>query len=126
MAFIARIPADKKMLGVCLGFQALAIHAGYKLKNLPNVLHGATKQVVFNKDKLLYQNIQEPLETGHYHSWVINSQGSPDTLDICAYFDNIPASFQVKGKPWFAVQYHPESILTPQGKNILENWLEYR
>jgi anthranilate synthase component 2 len=125
LPFIQRIPKDVKVLGVCLGFQALAMHHGAELKQLSTVLHGAKQHLKFDHNKVLYTGIEEPIETGHYHSWIVDIEKLGDQLDICASFVGIPASFQIKDKPWFGVQYHPESILTKHGRKILENWLAY-
>lgn len=117
--------SSKKMLGICLGQQAIGEVFGGSLVNLDKVYHGiATSINVLVTDEALFQNLPKQLEVGRYHSWVINPTDFPEALEVTASAENgeIMAirhkTFNVKG-----VQFHPESILTPHGKTIISNWI---
>jgi len=115
----------KSILGVCLGLQAIAEVFGGLLINLDTVCHGiATPIKVTEKDNHLYRNIPETFDVGRYHSWVV-SPDLPSDL-IATSVDEVGHIMSVKHKTLDVrgVQYHPESILTPQGKQILKNWIE--
>lgn len=111
----------KSILGVCLGHQALAEVYGGTLKNLDTVMHGVSRNVRVLKADMLFDNIPELFEAGRYHSWVIDN---PGILEVIAEDDdkNIMA---VKHPQWnvYGVQFHPESIMTPEGMNIMSNWI---
>ncbi len=123
---VIRQYADKKsILGVCLGHQAIAEVFGGKLINLPKVLHGkAIHTRVTDKEEPLFFGCPEHFETGRYHSWVIDPGSMPHDLRITAMDEKelIMAvshiEYDVKG-----VQFHPESIMTPAGRQILSNWV---
>lgn len=117
--------SSKKILGICLGQQAIGEVFGGSLVNLDKVYHGiATSINVLVADEILFQNLPKQLEVGRYHSWVINPADFPEVLEVTASAENgeIMAirhkTFNVKG-----VQFHPESILTPHGKTIISNWI---
>ena len=123
---IQKYAATKSILGVCLGQQAIAEVFGAKLLNLEKVYHGvATKITVCADDELLFSGIEREFEVGRYHSWVVSNDGFPDVLAVTSTDENGEImsirhrKFEVRG-----VQFHPESILTPDGKRILENWLD--
>lgn len=115
-----RIP----ILGVCLGHQAIAEVFGAKLKQLDSVKHGVSSKILETDDENLFRNIELPLQVGRYHSWVVDDVDFPADLIITSKdeFGNI-MSLKHKNYPISGVQFHPESILTPQGKLILKNWL---
>ncbi len=124
---IKEFAASKKILGICLGQQAIAEVFGGNLINLENVFHGvATSISIVDKEELLFKNLKSKIDVGRYHSWVVNETNLPSELVITAVDENhqIMAlrhqTFNVRG-----VQFHPESILTPTGKTILSNWLEF-
>ena len=117
--------STKSILGICLGQQAIGEVFGGKLENLNQVFHGvATEIEVIEPNDLLFQNLPSKFEVGRYHSWVISKENFPEDLEITSIDTNgeimsiSHKKFDVKG-----VQFHPESILTPNGKQILENWL---
>lgn len=123
-AIIKEFGAFKSILGVCLGMQAIAEVYGGKLINLEHVFHGvATNMHVEKKDPLFYE-IPANTSVGRYHSWAMDSQNVPVELEVIANStDNCimairHKSFSVKG-----VQFHPESVLTPFGKQMIKNWL---
>jgi len=119
------IVINKKTLGVCLGMQALALASGCKLKNLNDVHHGVSHELINpNLDTLLYRDIELPLMVGRYHSWVVDESTLKDDWIITSKDSQgeIMSMEDKKGK-FFAIQFHPESVLTPQGRKILRNYL---
>lgn len=125
-ALIRRYAPTKKILGVCLGMQAIGEVFGGTILNLNNVFHGvATPINIINPHEEIYKNIPKKIEVGRYHSWVISPENFPNELIITAVDEHQQImsikhhSFNVHG-----VQYHPESILTKHGKKILTNFLE--
>ncbi len=115
----------KSILGVCLGHQAIGEVFGGELENLSSVFHGvATPCHLSTKNCQLFQGLPEQIEVGRYHSWVVKQEGFPEELEITATDDNNyimglqHKKYDVKG-----VQFHPESVLTPDGERILRNWL---
>lgn len=122
---IATYSPSKSILGVCLGQQAIAEVFGGSLSNLEKVYHGvATKVNITVEDEALFNGLGKQIEVGRYHSWVVNTQEFPDSLEITSMDENGQImslrhkTFDVRG-----VQFHPESVLTPDGKKILENWV---
>lgn len=116
----------KPILGVCLGLQAIGEVFGAKLKNLPKVYHGIQTQVnlVGNTNSILFQGMESDFEVGRYHSWAIDAQTVPDELLITSYdLDGEIMSIQHRDHAVYGVQYHPESILTPKGSKIIENFI---
>ena len=116
---------SKPMLGVCLGQQAIAEVFGGKLINLNKVYHGvATSIEVIEEDSVLFKDLPKKLDVGRYHSWVVEQL--PDALIPTSYDENGQImSIKHRDFPVFAVQFHPESVLTPLGKKILENWVNH-
>ncbi len=120
-AFQRNIP----VLGVCLGMQALAIHAGDSLYNQEIVKHGLTEEIRLTRtDSLFYQGIPEVTEVGLYHSWAVRlNEHSPYTPT--AFSENgVLMSMEIPEKKIYAVQFHPESILTPEGLKMIRNFVE--
>lgn len=126
MKVIEKYEKSKPILGVCLGLQAITEFYGGKLLNLKDVLHGMALQTnILDKNNVLFKNINEnTIQTGHYHSWVADKKDFPKTLQITSEDEqgNI-MSISHKTLPIHAVQFHPESILTPNGKTIIQNWI---
>ena len=114
----------KPILGVCLGHQAIGEAFGGKLENLSNVFHGVATPCHLTSDDALFFGISKDFTVGRYHSWVVSKEAFPDCLEITAESDDgqIMAlkhkTLNVRG-----IQFHPESILTPDGKKMLQNWL---
>lgn len=121
---IKKYAPTKSIFGVCLGQQAIAEAFGGTLINLSEIYHGvATESTQINEHKL-FKNLPETLEVGRYHSWAVNPENFPDELEITSVDKNgMIMSLKHKNYDVHAVQYHPESILTPKGKQILENFL---
>lgn len=122
---IKEFSSSKSILGVCLGHQALGEAYGAKLKNLKNVFHGVALPVLFENEEPLFKNIKNPMTAGRYHSWSIDEEAFPDHLAIIArdQFNNIMA-IKHKHLRLYGVQFHPESIMTPFGSEIINNWLK--
>lgn len=121
---IAKYGATKSIFGVCLGQQAIGEVYGGTLSNLDKVYHGvATKVKTVVDDELLFQGLENEFEVGRYHSWVVDAT-LPDVLEATSFDENGQVmslrhkTFDVRG-----VQFHPESVLTPDGKKMLENWV---
>ena len=127
LPLIERYAATKSILGVCLGHQAIGQAFGGKLTNLSTVFHGiATSAKLINRQlKDLYEGLDDTIEIGRYHSWVVDQQGFPESLEITAVDDqNYIMGLRHKQYDVQGVQFHPESVLTPQGKTIIRNWLK--
>lgn len=125
LALIREFAATKSILGVCLGHQAIAEVFGGTLLNLPNVYHGIRQDIeVVNRTDLLFENLPTPLTVGLYHSWAVSSVGFPDVLEITAYSpDDVVMALRHRRFDVRGVQFHPESYMTPSGRQLLENWL---
>lgn len=123
---IKEYAASKSILGVCLGQQAIGEAFGGKLTNLSKVYHGvATPCKIIKEGVDLFAGLTEEFEVGRYHSWVVSRDGFPDELEITAVDDNdMIMALQHKTLDVRGVQFHPESVLTPQGEQILRNWLK--
>jgi len=115
----------KPILGVCLGQQAIMEVFGGTLENLDQVYHGiATTIKVIVEDEPLYKDLPKKLEVGRYHSWVVN-QTLPEVLEATSIDENGHImSLRHKDYDVRAVQFHPESVLTPDGKKMIKNWIE--
>ena len=114
----------KPILGVCLGHQAIGEVFGGKLENLSDVFHGvATEGTQFGNDEIC-SGLPNRITMGRYHSWVVSKEGLPECLEVTAESDEgqIMAlkhkTLNIRG-----IQFHPESVLTPDGKKIIQNWL---
>ncbi len=125
LPLIKEYAATKSMLGVCLGHQAIAEAFGGKLINLTTVFHGvATPVSIESKHSKILQGLPDTIEVGRYHSWIVSDDGLPDVLEVTARDANgyimgmQHKTFDVQG-----VQFHPESVLTPDGEKIMRNWL---
>lgn len=123
-AIISRYATTKSILGICLGQQAIAEVFGGSLVNLDTVYHGvATNVSITVDDETLFEGLEKQIEVGRYHSWVV-SNDLPEELEATSFDGNGQIMslrhriYDVKG-----VQYHPESVLTPNGKQILKNWI---
>lgn len=124
-AVIAKYASTKSILGVCLGQQAIGEVFGGTLSNLDKVYHGVATMVKTSvDDELLFEGLGNKFEVGRYHSWVVNAE-LPEVLEATSFDENGQVmslrhkTFDVRG-----VQFHPESVLTPNGKKILENWVK--
>lgn len=115
----------KSIFGVCLGQQAIGEVFGADLINLEEVYHGvATKVSQSTTDELLFEGLENHFEVGRYHSWVVAEKNLPECLEVTSYDENGQImSLRHKELDVRGVQFHPESVLTPNGKKMLENWI---
>ncbi len=119
------LPSPIPMLGVCLGHQAIAESFGGSLYNLPEVYHGISTPADIIADSPLFNGLGKKVDVGRYHSWAVDKESLPDCLEVTAVdSEGIIMALQHKVLPVYGVQFHPESILTPQGMTIIENWLK--
>ena len=125
MDVIRKYAGRKPMLGVCLGHQAIGEAFGAKLTNLSEVYHGvATPCTQFGND-VIFDGLDKCIEIGRYHSWVVDRSGFPDCLDVTAVSgDGCIMGLKHKNYDIHGIQFHPESVLTPDGKKMVRNWLE--
>ena len=125
LPLIKEYAATKSIFGVCLGQQAIAESFGGSLSNLSKVYHGIATDVQLTNPSTLFEGLPNTFKVGRYHSWVVNEADLPKELIITSkdeegYIMSLEhSSYDVKG-----VQYHPESVLTPDGAKIISNWLK--
>lgn len=114
----------KPMFGVCLGLQALAEVYGATVDHAPTIMHGKTS-LVEHVDDEIFAGVANPMTATRYHSLAVEPDSVPDALEVTAWTqgDHIVQGIRVKGKPMFAVQFHPESVMTQDGYRLLANWL---
>lgn len=143
LPLIKEYAASKSMLGVCLGHQAIAEAFGGKLVNLRTVYHGvATPVKIGNGERVmgnvitssftihhsrwgLFNHLENIIEVGRYHSWIVSDENFPEELEVTARDENgYIMALQHKHYDVQGVQFHPESVLTPDGETILRNWLK--
>jgi len=124
-AVIQKYGPTKSIFGVCLGQQAIGEVYGGTLSNLDKVYHGvATTVKTIVNDELLFEGLDSTFEVGRYHSWVVDAN-VPDVLEITSIDENGQVmSLRHKTYDVRGVQFHPESVLTPDGKKMLENWVK--
>ncbi|MGE0561627.1 MAG: aminodeoxychorismate/anthranilate synthase component II [Flavobacteriales bacterium] len=122
---IKHYSSTKRILGVCLGMQAIGEVFGGRLKNLNQVYHGvATNLKIIESSDLLFNGIPQNIQIGRYHSWVVDSENFPLDLKITSIDDNGQImSLKHQTYQLYGVQFHPESILTEYGKEIIANFL---
>lgn len=115
--------AKKPVLGVCLGHQAIAENFGAELWNPSEVFHGISTNI-FHNNSFLFEGLPSPFKAGRYHSWLVREETLPETLVVTARDEagNVMAIEHTTQKKC-GVQFHPESIMTPEGSLIINNWL---
>lgn len=120
---IAKYAPSKSIFGVCLGQQAIGEVFGGSLINLDTVYHGIATQIKIIKEDPIFAGLPKEIEVGRYHSWVVNPD-LPEVLEATSIDENGQVmSLRHREYDVCAVQFHPESVLTPEGKKILENWI---
>lgn len=130
LPLIKEYASSKPILGVCLGHQAIGEAFGGKLVNLSTVYHGvATEIEVSSQESVvrsgLFEGLPDKIEVGRYHSWIISDESFPDELEVTARDENnYIMALQHKKYDVQGVQFHPESVLTPDGEKIIRNWLK--
>ena len=121
---IKTIGKEIPLLGVCLGHQAIGEVFGAEVINAPDLMHGKSSKVKHNGNGV-FLNVNQNFSAGRYHSLIINSDSVPDELEVTSKTDdNIIMGIKHKEYPIEGIQFHPESILTPEGEKIIKNWLE--
>lgn len=126
MELISEFHTTKPILGVCLGMQAIAEFFGAKIYNMRKVYHGIKQKIIINTNEVLFSTLSKSQMVGLYHSWAVSEENLPAELSITAKStDEIIMAlahkmFNVKG-----VQFHPESYITENGKQMIENWLSF-
>ena len=114
----------KPILGICLGHQAIGEAFGAKLLNIGNVVHGVATPAHLTAQDYLFEGLPHDIEVGRYHSWVVSDMDLPQCLEVTSRSDDgyimslRHREFDIRG-----IQFHPESVLTPDGKEIINNWL---
>lgn len=121
---IERYAGKKPILGICLGEQAIGESFGGTLVNLSDVFHGVQTPCTITQQDYLFEGLPANIKVGRYHSWVVDAASLPDCLEAIAVSDEGQVmalrhkDYDVRG-----IQFHPESVLTPDGKRMIENWL---
>ena len=124
LPIIKRYAATKSILGVCLGHQAIGEAFGAKLENLTEVYHGVQTPVSILKEDVLFKGLGHEMLVGRYHSWIVSRKNFPDCLEITAESrEGQIMALRHKTHNVHGIQFHPESVLTPQGKEIIRNFL---
>lgn len=122
--FIKEFASKKSILGVCLGHQAIGEAFGLKLINISKVNHGCNTFLTdFDRTEIIFQGLTNPIQVGHYHSWVIDESNNFEDWEITAKSDGLIMAISHKRFDLKGVQFHPESVLTPQGNKMLKNWV---
>ena len=130
LPLIREYESAKSMLGVCLGHQAIGEAFGGKLINLSTVYHGvATKIEIQSREpggeSFLFNGLSKKFSVGRYHSWIVSEENFPEELEVTARDDNnYIMALQHRKYDVQGVQFHPESVLTPDGEKIMRNWLK--
>lgn len=115
----------KSILGICLGHQAIAEVFGAELINLDQVYHGVDSGIDYKIEEPLFKDVEPPFTVGRYHSWAVKSNTLPSFIEIIAK-DNYGEIMGIAHKQYDVkgLQFHPESIMTPQGYKLIKNWLK--
>jgi anthranilate synthase component 2 len=124
-SIIQEYGSSKSILGICLGHQGIAEVYGGSLYNIPRVLHGVTSETrVIDPEEILFKSLPNSFQATHYHSWAVLQGSLPDFIKVTAENDEglimgiRHVKYDVRG-----LQFHPESIVTPEGPKMIENWL---
>ena len=127
LPLIKRYAPKKSILGVCLGHQAIAESFGGKLINLRDVYHGVATPIDVTAEHVIFEGLSKNPVAGRYHSWIVSRDGFPEELQITAT-DKEGEIMALKHKTFdvHGVQFHPESVLTPQGRIIMKNFLKIK
>ncbi len=124
MQVIHAYASSKPILGVCLGHQAIGEYFGGRLTNLSQVFHGIGSTITVTAPDYIYNELPTHIQVGRYHSWVVDTQGLPECLEVTSVSEEGQImslrhrQYDVRG-----IQYHPESVLTPDGRKLIANWL---
>ncbi len=125
LPIIKKYAPTKKILGVCLGHQAIGETFGAKLENLKQVYHGIQSPIDIVAPDPLFEGICKEMLAGRYHSWIVNRDTLPECLEITALSkEGYIMGLRHKTYDIHGIQFHPESVLTPQGRTIIKNFLK--
>ncbi|MCD7933389.1 MAG: aminodeoxychorismate/anthranilate synthase component II [Tannerellaceae bacterium] len=126
LPLIERYAPTKTILGVCLGEQAIGQVFGAKLINLPHVHHGVCSDIRVTANDPIFEGLSPAFRAGRYHSWAVSKEDFPDCLEITAedIVDGQIMGLRHREYNVRGIQFHPESVLTPQGKRIIANWMK--
>lgn len=123
---IKEYAGKKPILGVCLGHQAIGESFGAKLTNLSEVFHGVATPCHLTTRDYLFEGLPDTFEIGRYHSWVVDKDNLPECLEVTGVSnEGFIMSLRHKEYDIRGIQYHPESVLTSSGRQILNNWLKH-
>jgi len=122
MPFLEMNLGKKPILGVCLGMQAIAMHYGWKLEKAHLPKHGKSSWIQ-HRGTGIFEGLQNPIQAGRYHSLIVHPKDNSDALTIEAECENEIMAISGKGNLVWGVQFHPESILTPSGQRMLNQWV---
>jgi anthranilate synthase component 2 len=123
MDVILRYKGQKPLLGVCLGMQAIALAYGGELYNLKNVMHGRSVSIRQASGNRFFKGLPSHFEVGLYHSWAVQHAPLPEELRPTAFSEQeVLMGLEDQTLPVSGVQFHPESVMTPLGKQMLNNW----
>jgi anthranilate synthase component II len=124
LPLIKQYAASKSILGVCLGHQAIGEAFGATLENLTTVYHGVATPIKIDNTNYLFNGLEDSVEVGRYHSWVIANKDLPNELKVTATDENgLIMAIEHTVYDACGVQFHPESVLTPSGETVIKNWL---
>ena len=124
LPLIKQYASSKPILGVCLGHQAICEAFGATLENLSTVYHGVATPINIDNNNYLFTGLDDSIEVGRYHSWVISNKNLPAVLKVTATDENgLIMAIEHESYDVCGVQFHPESVLTPSGEAIIKNWL---
>lgn len=126
MPELIKVYAGKKpMLGVCLGHQAIAEAFGGSIYNLENVYHGISTQNIITKNHYMFEGLPTSFKVGRYHSWNVNNPLPESLIPISTDEEGLIMAMHHKTYDITGVQFHPESVLTEYGKEMIKNWVEH-
>lgn len=122
-ALIERYASTKKILGVCLGMQAIAEHFGLGLTNMEQPRHGRSIRIDIESDTELFQGIGNEMVVGLYHSWAVQGEASHSEIAFLAHSEEgWPMALKHRTLSIHGIQFHPESVMTPRGDELIRNW----
>lgn len=126
LEFLNRVSATIPILGVCLGHQCLGHFAGATVERNERIMHGKTSDIHHNNEGL-FEGAPQPMEVCRYHSLVVRAHEAPDLLEVTSTTtEDEVMGIRYKDRPWHGLQFHPESILTPDGPHLLSNFLNMK
>ena len=124
IGIIAACAGKKPILGICLGHQAIAEYLGAKLNNMQFVYHGVKTKIIIKSHETIFKGIPRKINVGRYHSWQVVRDGLPENISILAEDKNgTIMAVSDSTKKIYGIQFHPESIMTEYGQEIIQNFL---